>query len=439
MSLLTPKQKDELHAAILEYMQSNSTFSPGLVESFAKEAQIDSSNSTGPSMLLEKKWTSVIRLQRKLMELEQKLAIAQEELARAPSSSSAGRRAQAAGSHQLIPRAPERLSLKGHRAPITALSFHPVFSVIASASEDASIKIWDYESGELERTLKGHTKAVHSLAYDSSGRHLISCSADLSIKVWNVEEEYKCIRTLLGHDHSVSDLAFIPNNSPGNQEQYLISASRDKSLRVWELATGYCTRTMTGHAEWVRSVRLDESGTHAVTASNDQTVGVWDVASGDLKCQLRGHEHVVEFALFVPLIAHSSVRELTGTVAAAGKDDTQTLVISASRDKTLKLWDISTATCIHTFSGHDNWVRSVEFLVSAPTPKSPQSLAYLVSVSDDKSLKVWDLKTGRCTRTIPTAHNHFVSCVQVRYNSSTAIVATGSVDQEVRIWSSSPS
>ena len=59
-----------------------------------------------------------------------------------------------------LPRAPARHTLQSHRSPITCVAFHPVFSSLASGSEDTTIKIWDWELGELERTVKGHTKGV---------------------------------------------------------------------------------------------------------------------------------------------------------------------------------------------------------------------------------------------------------------------------------------
>ena len=71
-----------------------------------------------------------------------------------------------------LPRAPARHTLTGHRAPITKVAFHPLYNVIASASEDSSIKIWDWETGESERTLKAHTKAVQDCDYDSRGLFL---------------------------------------------------------------------------------------------------------------------------------------------------------------------------------------------------------------------------------------------------------------------------
>jgi platelet-activating factor acetylhydrolase IB subunit alpha len=72
-------------------------------------------------------------------------------------------------SQPFIPRAPPRHTLQSHKTPVTKVAFHPVWTILASASEDATVKIWDWEGGEMERTVKGHTKAVMDVEYDSKG------------------------------------------------------------------------------------------------------------------------------------------------------------------------------------------------------------------------------------------------------------------------------
>jgi platelet-activating factor acetylhydrolase IB subunit alpha len=101
----------------------------------------------------------------KIMDLESKLSQSQAELAAAPVR-------KVTSSVDWIPRGPEKHLLSGHRSPVTRVCFHPVFSVLATASEDTTIKIWDYETGEFERTLKGHTKAVQDIGFDPKGNFL---------------------------------------------------------------------------------------------------------------------------------------------------------------------------------------------------------------------------------------------------------------------------
>lgn len=96
------------------------------------------------------------------MDLESRNAALLAELAsptRASSSSSS--------SQPFLPRAPARHTFTSHRAPVTRVAFHPTWTILASASEDATVKIWDWESGDFERTVKGHTKAVMDVDYDS--------------------------------------------------------------------------------------------------------------------------------------------------------------------------------------------------------------------------------------------------------------------------------
>lgn len=149
----------------------------------AREADMTDFNTSDPKDkyvgLLEKKWTSVIRLQKKvskvaqvvelplmaqIMDLESRNAALLAELA-SPTRATAS----TSSSAPFIPRAPPRHTLQSHRAPITRVAFHHTWTVLASASEDATVKIWDWESGDFERTVKGHTKAVADVDFDAKG------------------------------------------------------------------------------------------------------------------------------------------------------------------------------------------------------------------------------------------------------------------------------
>uniref|UniRef100_A0A3P8QLL8 PAC1-like LisH-like dimerisation domain-containing protein n=1 Tax=Astatotilapia calliptera TaxID=8154 RepID=A0A3P8QLL8_ASTCA len=286
--------------AIADYLRSNGY--EEAYSTFKKEAELDNNEELDKKYagLLEKKWTSVIRLQKKVMELESKLNEAKDEL------TLGGPVTQKRDPKEWIPRPPEKYALSGHRSPVTRVIFHPVFSVMVSASEDATIKVWDYETGDFERTLKGHTDSVQDISFDHTGKLLASCSADMTIKLWDFQG-FECIRTMRGHDHNVSSVAIMPNGD------HIISASRDKTMKMWEVATGYCVKTFTGHREWVRMVRPNQDGTLIASCSNDQTVRVWVVASKECKAELREHEHVVECISWAPESAYSTILDATGS------------------------------------------------------------------------------------------------------------------------------
>jgi len=445
VSTLSDRQRDELHKSMLDYFHTN-----GLTQCYdtlKREAGLEDfvpDAKAKHSGLLEKKWTSVIRLQKKILDLEARIAQLIEELAAAPTSK------RSASITDWVPRNPPRHTLAGHRQPLTRVVFHPLFSILVSASEDARMKVWDWEGGEQERTLKGHTKAVQDVDFDSKGQYLVSCSSDLMIKVWDTTNDWKNTKTLYGHDHSISSVRFMPG------DDRIMSASRDRTIKLWELSSGYCTRTITGHAEWVRSAIPSDDGLIFVTCSNDQTSRIWDTSSGETKMELRGHEHVVECAVFAPVAAYGAIRELSG-IQMAAKDERarapNQFVATGSRDKTIRLWDATSGQCLRTLHGHDNWIRA---LVFHPNGK------FLLSASDDKSVKVWDLATGRCTRTLD-AHSHFVTNIawgRARVDTGTApapdgagangsaggavaaaaekrvvnVIATASVDLTVKIW-----
>ncbi|KAK9448340.1 WD40-repeat-containing domain protein [Limtongia smithiae] len=394
-SYLTSRQKEELNSSILEYLASSNLTSAH--DSLAKELnrqdatfEQDLKRYDG---LLEKKWTSVVRLQRKIMDLEAKVSSLQAELDNMPASKS-----KVTDTSTWLPRT-AKFTLLGHRQAVTCIAFHSIFTVLASGSEDMTIKIWDWELGELEQTLKGHTKSVLCVDFSSSPEKsmLASCSADLTIKLWSVDDEYKNTHTLKGHDHTVSCVRFFPDG------RRLISASRDKTMRVWSTDTGYCLRTITGHADWIRCVDIALDASMIISAGSDHTARVTDPSTGDCKLEIAAHEHVIECCAVAPGASSPYIANLAQAKPAAHSPTEFQYFATGGRDRLIKLWD-SNGNLIHTFEGHENWVRAIVF---HPGGK------FLLSTGDDRSIRCWDLSDrGRCVRILENAHEDFVSTLK---------------------------
>lgn len=101
----------------------------------------------------------------------------------------------------------------------------------------------------------------------------------------------------------------------------MVSASRDRTIKIWEVATGYCIRTLVGHRDWVRQVRIFFDGSMMASCSNDQSIFVWQISMGSLssnnnsECkhvELRGHEHVVECLTWAPDNSSQAIMEAAG-------------------------------------------------------------------------------------------------------------------------------
>ena len=432
--VLTNKQKEELNKAILEYCINSKYLETA--EKFKEETNTtfepppDKTNQD----LLEKKWVAIYRLQKKVMELETKIEQMNEELS---VTSKFKKNLSEVDQDQLFPKIPAKYVLSGHRAVITHVVFHPTYNLLASCSEDASIKLWDGETGQFEKTLKGHTGTINYLSFDSQGKFLASCSSDLTIKLWDLQQN-ACIRTLHGHEHSVSSIEFLPSGD------FLISASRDKTIKLWELSTGYCKKTFSGHNEWVRRAIVNDSATVMASCSNDQSVLIWNLEKGSIETQLLEHEHVVECILFIKEEAgkkailegeysktqvkeeeEKTTKEKLANIKEnlSNKYAKTNILASGSRDKTIKIWNCELGSCLITLLGHDNWVRGLAIHHSGK---------FLYSCSDDKTVRIWDLQNGKQVRKINDAHTHFVSCIAS--NPKFFIVATGSVDTQLKVW-----
>ena len=175
-------------------------------------------------------------------------------------------------------------TLDGRAGWVHGLAFHPDGKRLASGSIQPMVRLWDLTAGQCYQQLQGHTNQVWSVAFSPDGRYLASTGADHMIKLWDVESG-ECLHTLQEHSDWMYALAFSPPQSPGAvtdlPESWLASASGDRTIKLWDVDTGKCFQTLTGHAGWVYALAIHPAGHLLTSASHDHTARIWDLQTGE--------------------------------------------------------------------------------------------------------------------------------------------------------------
>lgn len=445
------KRDDEIARSILEWLMLRNY--PQTAETFIAESKIPK-NEASTGNKLEKKWGTILSLQKKITDLEQELKQLKEDMA-SGSSSALQSQSQKDAAAMGLPKSLSKSTIKGHRLAVTCVCFHPYYKRLATGSDDASIIVWECDEFTEEKSLKAHSASINHLCFDINGKLLASCSSDLTVKIWNFDT-MTVHRTLNGHEHTVSSCVF---SLDGN---FLFSASRDKTIKYWEINSGNCLKTLDGHDEWVRSVSISMNGNLLASSSDDEKILIWDTETYVVNNELIGHKNKIECIFFIQnqkAVENIYMSEYAGnfknslinneninnkepktkeeeelakinekllmkkqliTMKEKVKKD---YLLSASRDKTIMLWDVRAGISIYTFTGHDNWVRS---LTEHPNGK------FFASCSDDKTIRIWDFKNGLCAKKLMNAHDKFI--VSVSFSPKCKMLASGSSDLTVKIW-----
>jgi WD40 repeat protein/class 3 adenylate cyclase len=337
---------------------------------------------------------------------------------------------------QALSASPVRAVMRGHSQNVTKAAFSPDGTLVVTASQDNTARVWDARTGKLLWVLRGHGNFVNSAAFSPDGALIVTASDDQSARVWDARAG-RLVTTLNGHTAGVNSATFSPDST------LVVTTSRDNTARVWEARTGQLIATLQGHTYPVVGAAFSPDGRFIVTASSDHSARVWATHTGRRVWLLRGHTDNVNSAEFSPdgaLIvtagsdrtarlwnAHTGkqVTVLSGHASAvnsAAFSPDGTLIITASDDKTAQVWDGHTGKHIASLAGHTATVHSAVF--------SPDS-TLVVTASDDKTARVWLARAGRLMTTLG---GHADAVNSAAFNPSGTLVVTASNDRTARVW-----
>jgi serine/threonine protein kinase len=252
----------------------------------------------------------------------------------------------------------------------------------------------------------GHTSRVTAVAWSPGGTYIVTASFDKTVRIWDTAQGFSTI-TYCGHWDRVQAVAWSPDG------KRVASASDDGTVQVWDATTGKQVLIYRGHSNAVNAVAWSPDGKRIASASEDKSVQVWDTSNGGLIFANRSHTKKVLAVAWAP----------DGRRIASGSEDKSVQVWSPIKDKsgffgTLRL----TPRGQFSYKGHSGRVNG---LIWSPNGQR------IASVSNDKSMQVWDSSTGKkfiIYRTTSASING------VTWSPDGRFIAACGNDKMVQVW-----